>query len=141
MFDAEKLLGGLVSSNMAKHGGGMMLLGGLAVAAFEHFSEQRGNRAGNPDRPATTADDRDWRRARGWAKSQAASPAQGCEQCPEPLQTAGMPPPLPGSLTAVNPPGSGRGDVGPGPASGRSGPGIAVDQGDDRRCQGRRPYR
>ncbi|MCB2011324.1 MAG: tellurite resistance TerB family protein [Geminicoccaceae bacterium] len=52
MFDAEKLLRGLAKGGLSRggmvKGGGMMLLGGLAYAAFEHFTRQQDGPATGP---------------------------------------------------------------------------------------------
>lgn len=94
MFDAEKLLrnltrGGLSKGGMVK-GGGMMLLGGLAYAAFEHFSQQQGRTAqapaGQPPMPF--------------------APGTGNATQPPPMAPH-TPPPLPGSANpgaAATPP-------------------------------------
>ncbi|MCB1969010.1 MAG: tellurite resistance TerB family protein [Geminicoccaceae bacterium] len=85
MFDAEKLLRGLASGGLSRgtmaKGGGMALLGGLAIAAFEHFSQQQSRR--QPDQ--------------GMSPGQ--PPAAPGGHRPPPLPGGGgAPPPLPGSV-------------------------------------------
>lgn len=83
MFDAEKLLRGLAKGGFSRggmvKGGGMMLLGGIAYAAFEHFTRQQdGSATGPSTRP---------------------QPPSMQPPSMQPLST--QPPPLPGMASAA----------------------------------------
>ena len=91
MFDAEKLLRGLAKGGLSRggmvKGGGMMLLGGLAYAAFEHFTRQQ-------DGPATGPSGRQPIPPQGFAET-------GRTQPPSMQPPSTQPPPLPGMASAA----------------------------------------
>lgn len=100
MLDAQKLLGSLLSQGLGRKGGlgGKAALGmgalGIAVAAYEHFSQARNEQASPPPTPGA-----------GGATPPPATVPRGAAPPPPPPGTArqsAAPPPPPGTTAATD---------------------------------------